>query len=158
LPRRLKTLHQTEIKVPEVVVDTVVIQSSNASLIQTPHAGRKITRRLELLRQIRDGEVTLLYSKRLVREYLERVPAPRNEYVRAFFEIITTGRRAVANWHTPWMGDRQKARDCRYPAHDDHVLRTAIRLDPTTIFTEEAAMLGAGTCIYREFRVRIQDV
>jgi predicted nucleic acid-binding protein len=140
-----------------VVVDTNVLQKANAPLGPVIKEGRKIRRRLELLSQIRRREVTILYSRQLVHEYRTQIQHPRNEFVRAFFEVITGGANAIFNWRTPWRSDRVIARECRYPDHDDHVLRTALHDDSTTIYTEDEPMLRAGECIYRRLRVRIQD-
>jgi hypothetical protein len=62
------------------------------------------------------------------------------------------------NWKRRWSGaDQEKARKCMYPREDDHVLRTAIKGNPTTIFSEEKAMLASDACIYRAFEVHVTD-
>jgi hypothetical protein len=100
----------------------------------------------------------VLFSRRLVAEYQKQLPQPRNDFIRAFFEILSRGRNAVENY-CRWPGRlREKARRCRFPNKDDHVLRTAVRSTPTAIITEENRMLAATDCIYRKFRVRIRGI
>ena len=146
----------------ECVIDTVVLQSANASLTKQPRERRYIRRRLRLLARIRNGSLVALISSRLLDEYWDKVRQPRNQFVRQFFELVTSPSpaptRCILNWKKRWSGgEREQAyRKCRFPKEDEHVLRTAIRNHiKTTIFTEEHRMLKADECIYRHFRVHI---
>ena len=142
--------------VTEIVVDTVVLQKANAPIQPPLREGSKIARRVCVLKRIRSGDWIVLISERLLEEYREHVREPRNDFVRAFFEIVSDPQRRVLNWKTPWSGSlRVKARKCRFPSEDKHVLRTAIRPDPSAIVTEEDRMLRSHKCILREFRVSI---
>lgn len=142
----------------ECVVDTNVLQKANAPIAMKPRAASLFLRRVSLLERIHEGSLSLLISNSLLAEYKRQVLEPRNDYVRAFFELIAQPGRCVWNWRSRWSGgDRSRARDCRYPREDDHVLRTAIRPRATIIFTEEMRMLNADPCIYREFKVHIQS-
>jgi hypothetical protein len=139
------------------VVDTVVLQSANASLAHEPKAGRKRRGRLRLLRTISDGMLVVLYSQRLIAEYRARVREPRNDHIRAFFELLTS-ERAVPNWASLTGSEHDVAlKKCRFPQEDLHVLRTAYCGDETTIFTEEARMLRTDRCIHREFSVHVRE-
>ena len=112
-----------------------------------------------MLERIQRGTLTLLMSSKLLAEYRRQVPSPRNDHIRAFFELvlIAAPTRCVWNWEKRWSGgQRAKARKCRYPEEDDHVLRTAIRPSASVIFTEEERILKADACIYRCFRVHIR--
>ncbi len=139
------------------VIDTVVLRKANDPLAGPPHESSLFIQRLKLLARIAKGELIILVSAKLLQEYREQIREPRNETVKAFFELVAAGsERVVFNWKKQWSGaDRAKARGCRYPKEDDHVLRTAIRPNGTTILTEEKRMLDADSCIYREFRVHI---
>jgi hypothetical protein len=139
------------------VIDTTVLQKANAPITRPSAPGSLFAKRIRLLQAISGGERTVLYSRRLLHEYRQHVQEPRNDFVRAFFEMLADprGRIAVLNW-ARWPGrSREKARRCRYPSEDDHVLRTAIHEDPSTIVTEEKRMLRADECIYRAFQVHI---
>jgi len=141
----------------ECVLDTSVLQKANAPLDNTPRSRSQFAKRLELLKSCRSGALVVLVSPKLIGEYRKQVKEPRNEYVRAFFAIVSEQKQCIFNY-TRWPGAcRAKARKCRYPKHDDHVLRTAIRDHPTTIYCEENPMLQSDRCIYREFRVRITN-
>jgi hypothetical protein len=143
----------------DVVIDTVIIQKANARLKNEPGAKRLILRRVRLLQRIQRGEFRALKSRTLIAEYRRQLPEPRNDFVRAFLELIDHPTRSMLNWKPRWSGaDREAARGCRFPAEDDHVLRTAIqKAAVTTIFSEEARMIGADACIYRRFGVHIRD-
>src|SRR5258706_14631690 len=142
----------------EVALDTTVVFKANVPLT-LGREGARLARRLNLLRQIRHREVVVLVSLRLLHEYVQQVK-PHNEFTKAFLELATSpdGSHVILNWKNSWSGDeRSRARQCRYPAEDVHVLRTAIRETPTTIYTEEARMLAANTCIFRAFGVHIAE-
>lgn len=142
----------------ECVIDTTVLQKANAPLCQSPSARSQFRTRLSLLEKIRKGTLIVLISPRLLHEYSQQVRSPRNDLIKAFFEILA--RRgpggAVPNWHTPWGGSqRSKASKCRFPREDMHVLRTAVRPNRSWIVTEEDRMLRTDACIHREFSVHI---
>ncbi|MGB9624459.1 MAG: hypothetical protein ACPMAQ_06305 [Phycisphaerae bacterium] len=141
----------------ECVIDTMVLQKANAALTQQPAERSLFRRRLALLDRIQRGTLTVLISRQSLAEYERQVPSPRNDYIRAFFELIRDPVRRAWNWEKRWSGKKAKARKCRYPSEDDHVLRTAIRPRGSTIFTEEHRMLVADACIYRHFRVHIHS-
>ena len=143
----------------EIVIDTTVLQKANAAITTQPSLRSRFVRRLRLLNNIRTGETTVLFSKRLLTEYRKQVRSPRNDFVRLFFEILDDPGRAVYNW-AAWSGqERDKARRCRFPPEDYHVLRTAIRPNnPTTIISEEERMLRTDENLYRFFRVHVRDI
>jgi hypothetical protein len=142
----------------ECVVDTTVLQKANAPITKPVARGSQFARRLAILRAILEGEIVALYSSRLVHEYEQHVKEPRNDFVRAFFELLDDVGRATYNWHR-WTGAvRDKARKCRFPREDYHVLRTAIRGTPSAIITEEQRMVGTDACIYRELRVHVKGI
>jgi hypothetical protein len=143
---------------PDCVIDTNVLQKVNAPITKEPKTKRKFAKRLALLHRIAKRELQVLVSQRLLTEYNNKIIEPRNDAVRMFVELLTAPGGAAQNWHSPWTGDRDKARKCRFPAHDDHVLRTAIKPGGSTIFTEEGPMLAKAKCIHKEFGVHISDV
>ena len=142
----------------ECVLDTTVLQKANAPLLHEPGKHSLFRRRIRLLEQINRGKLGILISKQLLDEYKRQVKEPRNDYVRAFFELLVSAGDSRCVWnYAAWTGQRREhARHCRFPKEDDHVLQTAIRSQPTTIFSEENRMLRADACIYRRLRVRIR--
>ena len=145
---------------PEVTLDTTVLRRANVELQGNRAAATLLARRLALLQRIRTRQICVLISSHLVEEYRQQLFPVQNDFVRAFIELATRpdGKHVVINWKVPWSGgDRSRARRCRYPTEDDHVLRTAIRDQPSVIYTEEGRMLNVDACVYREFRVHIQE-
>lgn len=142
----------------ECVVDTIVLRSANAPFVTAPRGSRRIVRRVELLRRIQRGEIIVLISSRLQVEYGAQIKEPRNEFIRAFFELLVSGdmKRVRTNWCTPWTGShRARTKKCRFPRHDLHLLRTAASDSHTWIATEEKRLLDTDACIYRNFNVNI---
>lgn len=141
----------------EIAVDTTVLVNANQPITADPKKGSVFDRRLLLLNQLRNGKLIALISKRLLAEYEKQIPKPRNDFLIAFFQIIDS-KKCVENYAS-WTHDRRaKARKCRYPQEDDHVLRTALRDHPTELVSDEKRMLRSGKCIKREFRVNIRRV
>jgi len=137
------------------VVDTVVPQKTNESIQLPLLDGSEIAKRVSLLRRIGSGELTALISEPLLHEYRKQVRESKTDFVQAFIAIVSDPQRRVFNW-APWSGGhREKAQKCRFPAHDIHVLRTAIRPNASAIVTEDYPMLKSHRCILREFRVSI---
>lgn len=144
----------------EAAIDTTVLRRANVTLVGGREDARRLSRRLSLLSRIRRNEIFVLISAHLIHEYREQIKFAQNDFVKAFMELVTKpdGVNVVLNWKTPWSGgDRDQARRCQFPLEDDHVLRTAIRGQPTTIYSEEGRMLRADACIYRRFRVHITE-
>jgi predicted nucleic acid-binding protein len=142
----------------ECVIDTMILQKANAPLTRPPRERSFFRVRVGILNRILRGRLTVLVSAKLIVEYRKQVPSPRNDHIKAFFELLERGHRGsvILNWKKRWSGsDREKARGCRYPKEDDHVLRTAIRPSASYIVTEENRMLKSNMCIYRRFRVHI---
>jgi len=143
----------------KATLDTTVLRRANVALQGNRAAATLLARRLCLLQRIRSKQICLLISRNLIEEYRQQLLPCRNDLVKAFLELATKpdGKHVVINWKASWSGgDRGRARECRYPAEDDHVLRTAIRNEPSTIYTEEMRMLNVDACIYKEFGVHIQ--
>lgn len=141
------------------VIDTMVLRKANAPLDnRPPKEGRAFAKRVALLRRIRGGELQVLISSQLMREYREQVLQPRNDVVTAFFALLDDPNRSRPNW-APWSGGRKEQQNkCRFPGEDTHVLRTAhVEDEPSTIFSEESRMLKTDACIHRNFGVHIQD-
>jgi len=145
----------------EAAIDTNVLQKANVALNDPRRAAATLlARRLSLLRSISNKEISVLIGERLAHEYAQQLRTVNNDVVKTFVELVTqpNGKHVIFNWKAQWSGgERDRARKCRYPAEDDHVLRTAIRGDPSTIYTEEERMLKADACVYREFRVHISE-
>jgi hypothetical protein len=139
----------------EAVVDTMVVQKANAPLVHRPRSSAQINARFQLLLAMYERRLVLLVSKMLLKEYETKVPEPRNDYVKAFLELAVSPGRAIVNW-AAWSGARREnARRCRFPREDVHLLRTAIRPQPSLLFTEEKRILNTQACVHRLFHVRI---
>ena len=142
----------------ECVIDTTVLRKANAPLSRAPKERSKFRVRLRLLSKVRNGELIVLVSPRLLDEYQRQILSPRNDLIRAFFVVLSRQGPggAVPNWATPWGGsERSKASKCRFPHEDTHVLRTAVRPNQSWIATEEDRMLRTDACIHRTFAVHV---
>jgi hypothetical protein len=143
----------------ERVIDTMVLQKANAPITNQPRERSRFMLRLKLLQKVQSRAIRVLISRQLLAEYNRQITVPRNDFIKAFFELLSSPDVPVWNWKTPWSGQmRNQAARCRFPKEDTHVLRTAIRDHPTHIISEEDRMLAADPCIYRHFSVHIQDL
>ncbi len=144
----------------QCVIDTVILQSANAELTVQPKKSALINKRFELLERIGKRELIALVSERLINEYQNHLREPRNTYIRAFLELLVRpdGTKIKFNWKKRWpTSDQEIARNCGFPKHDDHLLRTAILADgvKSSILTEEQKLISTDKCIHRTFRVHI---
>jgi len=135
-----------------VVVDTCVLQKANAPMRNAPRAGREINERIDLLKKLADGSLTPAWSATVLREYLEHVPEPRNDFMRAFFEILG---RVPPTWTRLTGAQEARLGRCRYPPEDKHLLRTACP-GPATIATEEGRLLRVDGPVHQYFQVHIR--
>lgn len=141
------------------VVDTCILQKANATIVDEPKLLSEFRRRLALLEGLVQGSRTVLYSAKLLKEYEEHVPEPRNDFVKLFLELVTTpGTNARPSWAGRWRAQRLQARTCRFPQHDDHLLRTAAPSAPSVVFTEEAALVAVDACIHRSLQVHLRPL
>jgi len=139
-----------------VVVDTGVLQKANAPVGENVRERSKFRKRLELLSSLRQGRFTVLISVKLLAEYQRQVSKPRNDFVRAFFELLNLSG-SKWNW-CRWSGqNRAHAIACRFPREDYHVLRTTVCSTGSTILSEEHRMLVTDQCIHRRLRVHVVD-
>lgn len=140
----------------EAVVDTTVLRRANVPLTGSRAEATLLKKRLTLLERIQRRAILVLLSSQLLNEYADQIKGRNNDYIKAFFELLVTPERVIWNWKKSWSGgERERARQCRFPSEDFKVLRTAIRANPSVIFSEEQRMLAADKCIYRQFRVHI---
>jgi hypothetical protein len=140
-----------------VVVDTGVLQMANAPVGEGVRERSKFKKRLDLLFRLKRHQLTVLISKKLLAEYQRQVSKPRNDFIRAFFELLASPGGAVPNW-CRWSGEiRSHASFCRFPREDYHVLRTAICPEGSTILSEEHRMLVTDACIHQRLGVHVID-
>jgi hypothetical protein len=135
-----------------VVVDTCVLQKANAPILNAPRAGREFKDRLTLLKKIASGSFTAAWSKALLLEYGSHVLEPRNDYVRAFLDILTN---IKPTWTKLTGAQEERLRECRYPQEDKHLLRTALP-GPATIATEENRLLNVDRPVHKHFQVHLK--
>jgi hypothetical protein len=143
----------------ECVIDTMILQKANAPLTRAPRERSDFVIRLALLKRIERRDLIVLISQKVLHQYRQQIPKPRNDLIRSFFELLTAHGAGPVKWNRKrqWAGaDQDKARKCRFPYHDVHLLRTAAQPQESTIVTEEPRLLITDRCIHREFRVHIR--
>ena len=100
------------------VVDTNVIHHANQGLAMSEIAAkRRLSKRLQLLQEIRRGSRELLISRKLTDEYRTHLRPPFNDFVRAFLEIaLGSTAQVVMSWTQLSGSDRDHAlKRCRFP-------------------------------------------
>jgi hypothetical protein len=142
----------------QVAIDTTVLVGANITQTPEPAESALQAARLALIQRIQGHQAAVLISAKLVAEYRKQITTYRNDSVRLFFELLTKpdGSHVILNWRTPWgHAELARARACRFPKEDLHVLRTAVRDDRTTLYSEEGRVLAAHPCIRKKFDVVI---
>jgi hypothetical protein len=136
----------------------MVLRAANVRVTRKHVTTGRLPARLELLTRINSGQMLLLTSEKLLHQYNMHVRPPYWDYIKLFFEVIIGQARSTPNWTIPWSTGRQAdARKCRFPSHDDLLLRTAILPNQeTVIFTEEAKLISTDACIHRRFGVHVR--
>jgi hypothetical protein len=144
-------------KTKKCVIDTMILQKSNAPINPNDkiRESAQLKHRIELLKSISKGEFVVLFSQRMITEYNNQIPSPRNDFIKGFFALLSVPGRAVPNWDVNWTSDKQIAQKCRFPSEDYHVLRTAINPEGSTIFSEEGRMLKTDTCMHKHLKVHV---
>jgi len=146
------------------VIDTTVLWKANGLLESAPKPTSTFGRCASLLRRVQRRELVLLISAKLRDEYQRKLTQPRNILIAELLAIVASpdGLRAVENWAPGWSGGTRDAmRKCRFPRHDEHLLRTAVKTmrddnyTKRSIFTQEAKLIATDACIHRNFSVHI---
>jgi hypothetical protein len=134
------------------VVDAQIVSIANA-LVKV-HASDDQKARWNLLRAIGAGKVTPLKSDHVIYEYIQILKGkPLHDPVRVFLAALD--RVGKKNWRGLDHSDVAAYQHCRFPSHDDHLLKTAKGFDDAVISTEEPALLGTSSCISKTFGIRV---
>jgi hypothetical protein len=138
-----------------LVVDTCVLVNAERG---HPADDPRRRRREAFLAHLATEDAVILLSAKLLAEYNRQLPQTQSDALRRFFETADMPGRSLMNWSKRWGGaERSQARGCGFPAHDDHLLRTALRDGPSTLATEEQALLRTDRCIQRHFDIHVHD-
>jgi hypothetical protein len=142
---------------PDCVVDATVIYKANGDL-KGRRAGNILDRRLTVIEQIGSGVRRLRYNQKLLAEYRQVVPSPRNDVIEIFFTALSD--RAVFVGRNKLMRHQyaKAIQTCRWPSHDQHLLVAAIGgIHPSIVVTEQAHV-DCASCIQRQFAVRVENL
>jgi len=137
------------------VIDARIIGYANRS------AGKHISKdqkaRWGLLQAIWNRKAMLVKNDQLLHEYLPLLKSGlHNDYVKNFVRSIDSDR-AVKNEKPLLRHELAKSRSCRFPKHDEHLLKAANGLDNCVIVAEEEAHLRVASCMKRELGFKIQS-
>lgn len=142
---------------PDCVVDATVVYMANGDLAGR-QPGNILDRRLTVIQQIGSGARRLRYNQKLLAEYRQVVPEPRNDIIEVFFTALSE-RGVLVGRNKLLRHDYLKAiQTCRWPSHDQHLLAAAIGgINPSIVVTERNHVNRAD-CIRRHFAVRLEDL
>jgi hypothetical protein len=140
--------------VAECVFDTSFIYLANG-LLEGARAGNLLHRRLVAIRQVVDGRSRPRYNKRLLYEYHEKIREYRNDVVELFIALLDSDKAIYVGRSTLRSADRSRAAECRWPAHDDHLLAAAVGGTAVVIYVTENVHGTCGAMIKRKFGITI---
>ena len=130
--------------VPHGVYDTQVVVLANARV--TKHMSERQRSRCSVLRLAIEGQVVALHSPRLDNEYVKHLQGRQlNDIVQAFIRTVDTY--GKSNYRPLEHHERSILRDCRFPAHDEHLVKTAKGVADAAIVADEGPALASATCV-----------
>jgi len=126
------------------VIDTQVVVLANAKTSRHASASQKA--RWALLRHAITRTVTPVYGRALLQEYVEKLKgAARSDLIKEFVKALQT--HGKVNEKGLLHHERAELRTCRYPTHDEHLVKTAKTVPGVVIAAEEQPILSAATCV-----------
>lgn len=119
------------------MIDTTVVALSNVKLTCLKE-GSNLQARIRLLEQCFSGKKRIRFNGRLKEEYNSKVRAFDNDFVRLFFELLTSSRAVFVNRSTLSRQHYNKAQnDCGWPSHDQHLLAAAVGGEDVILYITE---------------------
>jgi hypothetical protein len=142
---------------PECVFDTSFVRLANDSLFGEKR-GNLLNRRLTPLRQAVAAKSHLRYNRKLLGEYSMQIRERHNDVVEQFFALLDSPQATLVRKNALSRQDNAKARLCRWPVHDQHVLAAAIGGDDVVIHVTEGALGACSKAVKRVFGFQINHV
>jgi len=139
------------------VLDTTVVACANCDL-RARTQGNSLNRRAALIERCVTGSLRVLYNKVLLQEYKNHIREHRNDLIESFFAVLDSATAFLVRRSTLSRQDYNRARACRWPSHDQHLLAAALGGVRASIYVTEQALSRCAESIRREFRVRVEKV
>lgn len=141
----------------ECVFDTSFVYLANG-LLEGARAGNLLHRRLVAIKEVVDGQSRPRFNRKLLNEYQDKIREYRNDVVELFITLLDTDRAIYVSRNTLRRPERARAIECRWPAHDYHLLAAAVGGTAVVIYVTESAHGTCGAMIKRKFGVTIRRV
>lgn len=138
------------------VLDATVVAFANGD-IAARRPGNVFDRRLAAIEQVAHGRRRLRYNQKLLGEYQQVIQERRNDVIDLFFSVLAD-RSFRVRANTLSRQDHAKAKKCRWPSHDQHLLAAAVGGDRPTIFVTESRHAACAAKILSCFGVHIADL
>jgi hypothetical protein len=138
------------------VIDTSVVSMANGQ-IAGRRRGNVLDRRLSAIEDVAYGRRRLRYNPKLLVEYQRIVRAYRNDVIELFF-IALTERAVFVRRNTLSRQDNAKARKCKWPGHDQHLLAAAVGGIQPTIFVTESHLHACAASVLACFAVHVEHL
>jgi hypothetical protein len=139
------------------VLDATVVAFGNGD-IAARRPGNLFDRRLTAIEQVASGLRRLRYNTRLLGEYTQLIQERRNDVIELFFTALDDERSVLVKRNTLSRQDYARARKCRWPTHDQHLLAAAVEGNDPTIFVTESRHVQRAAKILTCFAVHIVDL
>ena len=140
----------------DTVYDTTVVAYSNGQLAGR-RRGNALDRRLCVLEEFIVGVRLAWYNAVLLREYEKQITICRNDVIEAFLARLGDHGKRVKRSTLPRQA-YARAREIRWPGHDQHLLMAALDGTNSTIFVTEEALARCSANVRREFGFKVVQV
>jgi hypothetical protein len=141
----------------DCVFDASFVAKANGLLVGE-RPGNLLHRRLTAMRSVASGQSRVRYNRKLFQEYAEHVREHRNDVVEQFFELLDSAQAVRVGRNTLRSHEIAKANDCRWPAHDRHVLAAAIGGTDVVIHVTENPIGGCAASVHRIFGFHVNHI
>lgn len=137
----------------DTVYDTTVVAYSNGQL-SGRRPGNAMDRRLGYLEAFIAGNRRALYNSKLLQEYTRQVRERRNDVIENFLTLLADTGMLVPKSQLS-KRDFGRAREVRWPSHDQHLLAAALGGTDATILVTEKALAQCAAGVKREFEATV---
>lgn len=137
------------------VYDTILVAKANGS-IAGRHRGNLLDRRLCLLENAIERMTNTLVNSKLLHEYRIKIMdvAIRNDTIHAFLQFVFD-HGIDSHRSTLSSSDYDRARNARWPIHDQHLIAAAIGGANASIYVTEKRHVACSNSIRKSFKITI---
>lgn len=140
----------------ECVFDASVVGYANNPLeVSVIESGVSLVQIVDALESVVIGHRRLRCNPKLLTEYSRLLRVKRNDLIEQFVALLDSPQTIMLKSSSLRNHEKVKAKNCKWPSHDQHVLAAAIGGTDVAIYVTEAFLGGCAEKVWRIFRIRV---